>query len=143
MQEVDSFIDEQKGLMVLSIDESFSRDIDSNRKADVQLILDGRKHNTTQILLGYAKRIIDQFAKEETPHTQSQEAQIISRNWFNPNLLYIWYNIPSLVATLSMITCIVVTTQSVAREREVGTLDQLLVSPLKNYQILIGKQFPE
>lgn len=144
MDQIGSFMDEQKALMVLSIDETFSRKLDAEKVAEVQLILDGRKSNTTQILLGYTKNIIDQFAQDHLAKSVkiTKPIALITRNWFNPNLIYLWYNIPSLVATLSMITCIVVTTQSVAREREVGTLDQLLVSPLKTYQILIGKTVP-
>jgi len=64
------------------------------------------------------------------------------RTWFNPNTLYYWYNIPCLVGVLSMLICLVVTTQSVARERELGTFDQLLVSPLRPLEILIGKIVP-
>ena len=72
----------------------------------------------------------------------SRTAKLFPRFWFNPNALYTWYNIPSLVCTLTMLTCLVVTTQSIARERELGTFDQLLVSPLVSLEILIGKTVP-
>lgn len=134
------FIEEQKGLMVLSIDEQFSRNLDAHKKADVQLVFDGRKSNSAQILLGYASQIIDDYSQSIS--AVPQKTVLVPRNWFNPNILYVWYNIPCLVATLSMLTCLVVTTQSVAREREVGTFDQLLVSPLKPIEILIGKTVP-
>src|SRR5262249_53819520 len=64
------------------------------------------------------------------------------RNWFNPNITYLWYNITSLVGTLAMLTCLIVVAQSIAREREMGTFDQLLVSPLRPIQISIGKIVP-
>lgn len=134
------FIEAQKGLMVLSIDEQFSRNLNQNKKADVQLIFDGRRSNSAQILLGYASQIIYDYSQNIA--AIPQKTVLVPRNWFNPNVLYIWYNIPCLVATLSMLTCLVVTTQSVAREREVGTFDQLLVSPLKPFEILIGKTVP-
>jgi len=131
------FIDNQKGLMVLSIDEMFSRNLDSGKDATVQLIFDGRRSNTAQILSGYCTQIIQDYA----PNLK-QNTQLIQRNWFNPNILYIWYNIPCLVVTLSMLACLVVTTQSIAREKEMGTWDQLLVSPLKPIEILMGKIVP-
>jgi ABC-2 type transport system permease protein len=134
--DIASFIDTQKGLMVLSIDEQFSRDLDAGKKPHVELIFDGRRSNSAQILSGYASQIIETYA--QTP----QKAVLVPRNWFNPNILYIWYNIPCLVATLSMLACLVVTTQSVAREREMGTWDQLLVSPLRPLEIVIGKIVP-
>lgn len=144
VEEIAPFVDNQKGFMVLHIDEQFSRNLDSGKPASVQIILDGRKSNTTQILLGYAARIIFQFnqdfAKEAEIVTQTTE--LIQRQWFNPNLLYYWYNVPCLCGILSMVTSLMVTALSVARERELGTFDQLLVSTMVPIEILIGKALP-
>lgn len=143
-EEIAPFIDTQKGVMVLSIDEQFSRNLDAKKVAEVQLILDGRKSNTAQIVSGYAGTIVAQFNVDiaSKENIKQQNAVLIPRYWYNPNLLYYWYNIPSLVGTLAMLTCLVVTAQSVARERELGTFDQLLVSPLQPVEILFGKIIP-
>lgn len=140
VQEIAPFIDNQKGVMVVSIDEQFSRNLDAGKPADVQLILDGRKSNTAQILAGYTDVILSQY--NDDIQDNQQNTQLVPRIWFNPNTNYNWYTIPCLVGTLSMLTCLVVTTQSVAREREMGTFDQLLVSPLVPLEILIGKIIP-
>jgi ABC-2 type transport system permease protein len=66
----------------------------------------------------------------------------VARNWFNPNLLYYWFNLPNLTGILTMLIGLVVTGLSIARERELGTFDQLLVSPLLPFEILIGKAVP-
>lgn len=144
VEEIGPFMDEQKGLMVVSLDEQFSRNLDAKKPASVQLILDGRKSNTAQIVAGYVASIISQFNDDVSAELQikQQNTRLIGRNWFNPNLLYYWYNIPCLVGVLSMLTCLVVTTQSIAREKELGTFDQLLVSPLVPREILIGKIVP-
>ncbi len=144
MEQVGAFMDRQKGVMVLSIDEQFSRNLEAGKPADIQLILDGRKSNTAQIVAGYATTIIDQFSTEFSTMigVKQQNARLVPRNWFNPNILYYWYNNPSLVTTLSMLTCLVVTSISVAREKELGTFDQMLVSPLSPVEILIGKIVP-
>lgn len=144
VEEITPFIDHQKGLMVVSIDEQFSRNIDAGKPATVQLIFDGRKTNTAQIVAGYSSEIINRFNNDLTAQAKqiTQNVELKPRIWFNPNGLYVWYNIPCLVAVLSMLTCLVVTTQSVARERELGTFDQLLVSPLVPREILIGKIVP-
>lgn len=144
VEEIAPFIDHQKGVMVVSIDEQFSRNLDAGKPANVQLILDGRKSNTAQIVAGYTSQIINHFNNDFTARAdvKIQNVELVPRTWFNPNILYYWYNIPCLVAVLSMLTCLVVTTQSVARERELGTFDQLLVSPLIPVQILIGKIIP-
>jgi len=144
VEEIGPFIDRQKGLMVLSIDEQFSRNLDAGKPASVQLIFDGRKTNTAQIVAGYTGEIVNQYNRDYLFNLNEtiQNIQLVPRTWFNPNRLYYWYNIPCLVAILSMLTCLVVTTQSVARERELGTFDQLLVSPLVPFEILVGKTVP-
>lgn len=143
-KEIPHFMDVQKGLMVLHIDSTFSRDVDAKKEASVEIILDGRKSNTAQIVMGYANTIISTFSKDVSAleNAPVENIALVPRNWFNPNLLYYWFNIPSLVATLSMITALVVTSISIARERELGTFDQLLVSPLVPREILLGKIIP-
>jgi ABC-2 type transport system permease protein len=138
VQEIAPFLDEQQGVMVVSIDEQFSRNLDAGKPATVQLLLDGRKSNTAQIVAGYTTQIINQYSSD----LKDVHVELVPRTWFNPNTLYFWYNIPCLVGVLSMLTCLVVTTQSVARERELGTFDQLLVSPLTPAAIVIGKVIP-
>lgn len=144
VEEIAPFIEEQKGIMVVSIDQQFSRNIDAGNPAKVQLIFDGRKSNTAQIVAGYTNEIINRFNNDFTATARmvAQNVELVPRFWFNPNIEYFWYNIPCLVGVLSMLTCLVVTTQSVARERELGTFDQLLVSPLVPQEILIGKIIP-
>lgn len=141
VEEINPFIDKQKGVMVVSIDEQFSRNLEAGKPSIVQLILDGRKSNTAQIVSGYASQVVDQFNQDQFRNKRANSALFI-RNWYNPNLQYYWYNIPSLVTTLSMLTCLIVTSISVARERELGTFDQLLVSPMQPREILVGKIIP-
>ncbi|MBA3720832.1 MAG: ABC transporter permease [Parachlamydiaceae bacterium] len=144
VEEITPFIDNQKGVMVLSIDEQFSRNLDAKNTASVQLIFDGRRSNSTQIVGGYAATIIDQFANDVSSkkNIPIQRTELFPRNWFNPNLLYYWYNVPCLVGILTMLTGLIVSSLSIAREREMGTFDQLLVSPMLPIEILIGKSLP-
>lgn len=144
VDEIATVIDNQQVMMVIHFDEQFSRNLNAKKAADVQLILDGRKSNTTQILLGYAATIVQQFNEDVSIKNEIplQQTRLFPRNWFNPNLLYYWYNVPSLCAILSMLTSLMVTALSVARERELGTFDQLLVSPMLPVEILIGKALP-
>lgn len=142
--EIAPFLDNQDGIMVVSMDEQFSRNLDAGKTADVQLILDGRKSNTAQIVAGYATNVIQQFnndftAKYDIPQ---QRTVLVPRNWFNPNLIYTWFNVPNLSGVLTMLVSLIVTALSIARERELGTFDQLLVSPLLPVEILIGKSIP-
>lgn len=143
-KEMAEVIDTQKAMMVVHFDEQFSRNLYAKKPAKVQLILDGRKSNTTQVLQGYAASIIDKFSTEfEVKNSYTpQNSLLVPINWFNPNLLYYWFNVPNLVGILTMLVSMIVTALSVARERELGTFDQLLVSPLNPFQILLGKMIP-
>lgn len=144
VEEIAPFIDNMHGAMVVSLDEQFSRRLEAGEDTTVQLILDGRRSNTTQIVAGYASSIIQTFNHDFTAKTRihQQNTQIIPRNWFNPNLLYYWYNIPCLSGIITMLVGLLVTALSVAREREMGTFDQLLVSPATPFEILVGKTIP-
>jgi ABC-2 type transport system permease protein len=142
--QVKEVIDNQKVIMVVHIKEDFSKNLLEGRKGDVQLILDGRKSNTSQIVLGYAIKIVQKYAADlaEKIKLKTLPSVLITRNWFNSNLIYTWFTVPGLVALLTMITCVIVIALSLARERESGTFDQLLVSPLNSWEILLGKAIP-
>lgn len=137
-------IDNQRAVMVIHIDEQFSRRLRAKENVDIQLILDGRRSNTAQIVQGYTLNIINQYNHDFTARLNitQQNSELFPRNWFNPNLLYYWFNVPNLSGILSMLIALTITALSVARERELGTFDQLLVSPLLPFEILIGKTIP-
>jgi ABC-2 type transport system permease protein len=142
--EVRVAIDTQKVIAAIEIGPTFSRDIEGSRPAKVQLILDGRRSNASQIVSGYLSRIVGTLAAE-TPAGQrmaSSAVTVVARNWFNPNLTYQWFMVPNRVASIALLIGLIVTALSIARERELGTFDQLMVSPLRTHEILIGKLIP-
>lgn len=143
-QEAVRALDLQQVMLVLHLDSQFSRNLYKGKPAHVQLLLDGRKSNATQVVQGYANSIIQQFSTEfaQLHHHPIQNSHLVGINWYNPNLIYIWFNVPNLLGILTMLVSMVVTALSVSRERELGTFDQLLVSPLNPFQILIGKMVP-
>lgn len=142
--EIKTLIDNQKAMMVLFIDQNFTKNLRQKLPAEVQIILDGRKSNTTQIVLGYANSILTQFNSDYAVENniKQQNSVIVPRYKFNHNLIYPWYNIPCLSGIITMLLGLVVTSISIAREREVGTFDQLLVSPMSRFEILLGKMVP-
>jgi len=137
--EVAPTIDRQRAIAVLWIPADFSRKLERGEPAAVQLILDGRKTNTTQLVGGYAARILARY-RADRGHPPAVTLAV--RNWFNPNLDFTWFTVPSLVCVLCTLIGLLVTGLSVAREREMGTFDQLLVSPLRPLEILAGKALP-
>ena len=142
--EIRTVLDGAEVAMVLQIGPDFSRNLAAGRPAQVQALLDGRRSNAAQILQGYADRIISQFDLDyaTTRHLPRPPSVLVGRAWFNANLTARWSTVPGLIGTLTMLLGLVVTALSVARERELGTFEQLLVSPLKPVEILIGKAVP-
>lgn len=137
-------MDRQQVIAAVGIGPTFSRDIEAGRPADVQVILDGRRSNASQIVGGYLTEIVARIAAA-TPAGQRAMPSIVKvvpRNWFNPNLIFQWFMVPNLVASIALLIGLTVTSLSVARERELGTFDQLMVSPLRTHEILIGKLTP-
>ncbi|MBZ7925475.1 ABC transporter permease [Ensifer adhaerens] len=142
--EVRAAIDTQTVIAAIEIGPTFSREIEASRPAEVQVILDGRRSNASQIVAGYLSRIVGTLASE-TPagkRMASGAVAVVARNWFNPNLTYQWFMVPNLVASIALLIGLIVTALSIARERELGTFDQLMVSPLRTHEILIGKLIP-
>lgn len=136
-------IDGKAVSMVLQFAPDFSRRIHAGEPASVQILLDGRRSNTAQILLGYASRIILSYNAELVGDRGLRPPAIVtSRVWFNPNADPLWFAVPALFAVMVAIVGFMVSALAIARERELGTFEQLLVSPLRPVEILAGKTLP-
>jgi ABC-2 type transport system permease protein len=142
--DVASVINSRRALLVVQIDREFERRLLSGQHADVQLIADGRNSNTAGTAMSYFGGIVDQFNMTwGRDHGWVPPAvQILTRAWYNPNLETRWFMIPGLIGTLTLIQTMMLTALSVAREREQGTFDQLLVTPFRPYEIMAGKALP-
>ncbi|MGD8830240.1 MAG: ABC transporter permease, partial [Pseudomonadales bacterium] len=143
-EQVAAVIDEQRAMMVLSIGPDFSRRLARGESGGLQLIVDGRNSNTALIALGYARAIVTAFNQDwAAAHGLSgPPGSLVVRAWYNENLLSRWFVVPGIVALLTLVVTLVVTALSVAREREAGTFDQLLVTPLLPAEVLLGKALP-
>jgi ABC-2 type transport system permease protein len=136
-------IDNREALLVLHIGPRFSAAIATGGSAPVQAVLDGRNSNTAMIALGYLRNILLGFNRAlAAEQGRAPPAWLEIRAWYNENLQSRWFIVPGIVGLLTLVVTLVVTALSVAREREQGTFDQLLVTPLRPVAILIGKAIP-
>ncbi len=137
-------IDRRDVLIVLHIGQEFSRDLTAGRPAVVQVIVDGRNSNTALLALNYVQTVITSFDRDFASRSGRAQpaARLETRAWYNPNLESRWFIVPGIVGLLLLVVTILVTALSVAREREQGTFDQLLVTPFRPVEILIGKALP-
>lgn len=145
-KEIPLVINSQEDRLVIHIGPRFSRNLHTGQTAKVQVIVDGRNSNVALIALGYIGAIVEQYNQGlvetgvVTPNGPG--VLLVDRAWFNANLQSRWYIISALGGIISMVVVMILTSLSVAREREFGTFDQLLVAPFMPGEILIGKSLP-
>lgn len=143
LAEAQKAIDAQHVIVVVHIGQDFSRKLAANEAPSVQILLDGRKSNSAQLVNNYVATIISQFSVDyRTGLLFQPQSEIVDRSWYNPNRGYREAMVPILIATLPMTMVLMIVGMSVAREQELGTFEQLLVSPLQPIEIIIGKAVP-
>lgn len=131
-------MDLRKSLIAVVIPGDFSKSVAKGDNPQIQLLADGRRANAAQVVTGYIQTISEDFLA--TVNTRRAAANSLAlRHWFNSNLNYQWFVVPSLSGVLSMVTALLLTGLSIARERELGTFDQLLVSPCSAAEIIAAK----
>lgn len=141
MKQMKHLIDNKNADMGLYINNDFSSNVTSQTPTDVMVITDGRQTNSAAVIAGYASQIITSYS-QEISSSNGVKINVITRNWYNPNLEYRWFILTVIVAMLASVITLILTALSIAREKEMGTFDQLIVSPLSSLDILIGKTIP-
>jgi ABC-2 type transport system permease protein len=131
-------------LMVLRVGPEFGRRLHTGQAADLQVIIDGRNSNTALIALNYVRAIATEYNRGIVQAQTGRDlpTQLVTRAWFNPNLESRWFIVPGIIGLLTLVVTLLTTALSVAREREQGTFDQLLVTPFHPLEILLGMAFP-
>ena len=138
--EIEPLINSETILMALIIPTDFEAHIARGETAPVEVITDGRNALTSTLATGYAAAIIARWNAERLHAAPA--ITLTSRTWYNENQITRWTFLPSIIAMISFVQVIMLAGLSIAREREQGTFDQLLVTPLAPVEILIGKALP-
>lgn len=149
-QDIGAVIERQDALCVLRIGPRFAQQLAASETAPLQLILDARNSNTARTAAAYVGAVVEAFNEEGREDWRrghggangGLDVRLETRAWYNPNLETRWNILPGLIAALSMLQTLMLTALSVAREREQGTFDQLLVTPLGPLHIMLGKAIP-
>ena len=142
LQEIDARIDAGEARLVLHIGPDFAERLHAGRPAELQVIVDGRNSNVSGIALGYIQSIVAEWSRAHPLSSGGPALELVQRAWYNPNLESRWFIVSALPVQLALVVVILITSLSVAREREQGTFDQTLVAPLDAAQILVGKAIP-
>ncbi len=138
MAEISQQIDADEILLALVVPEDFERRLSQGEEASLQVIANGQNSSVASMGIGYISQIVSAWNAERA----GSPLTIDSRTWYNPNQTTRWTMLPSLLVMISFIQVLLLGGLSIAREREQGTFDQLLVTPLPSSVILIGKAIP-
>lgn len=144
-KEMGRALDRGTATVGLTIPVGFARDLRANRSPAVQVLIDGSSSNTATVAQGSAGRIVQEFGRRMALSSGRAPPTAFAfepRAWFNAPLESRVYNVPAVIGVIVLLMCLLLTSMAVVREREVGTLDQLLVSPLRPTELILGKTLP-
>ncbi len=144
---VGHYLDNHKAAMVLVIPPKFSDHILRKESAKIQLLVDGSEGNTTAIAMGYVNQIVAKYSTQiltEMIGTQGTIGGVNAevRAWFNPSLRSRNYMVPGVLVLILLITTTNLTAMAIVREKEIGTLEQIMVTPIKSSELILGKLIP-
>ena len=148
---IGELIDRGKINVALRMNRGFGEDLRGGRIAHLQLIIDGTDSNTAGIVLDYAGKItgefseqvlINRFTRLKGPAQKPGRAELQTRAWFNDNLESRDYYVPGVIAMIVMLVTLLLTSMAVVREREIGTMEQIMVTPITPAEFILGKTVP-
>ncbi|MGB5987095.1 MAG: ABC transporter permease [Desulfobacterales bacterium] len=133
---------------VIRIPANFEGDLQAGRPTQVQLLADGSLNNDTAIAFNYAGRLMARFnqqlesRQQAVPGPGSAQLLLKSRSWYNPNLESKYYYVPALLVVMLLIVTMLLTSIAIVREKEIGTIEQVLVTPIRRIEFILGKTLP-
>ena len=142
---IDAYLDEGEAWMALTIPPGYGERIVSGRPAAIQLVADGTDANSTNVALGYARGLVVTYERELAGASGGQTAPLIGadvRVWFNPSLESRDFMIPGILALVLLVVTTNLSSMAIVREKELGTLEQLNVTPLARWELIVGKLVP-
>jgi ABC-2 type transport system permease protein len=144
--EIDPWLERGQAWMALSIPPNYQRLLDTGQTATLQVVADGTDSNSTNVALGYARVLIAGYTQDlVTERTGRAHEPLVSaaiRVWFNPDLESRDFMIPGIVALLLLVITTNLSAMAIVREKELGTLEQLNVTPLARWELIVGKLLP-
>jgi len=157
-REAQALLDANKVDMVIRVLPGFEREIQRRRPTSVQILINGTNSNTANIISSYATSIVTSFAAQVTQeqnrdrlaahmaqtavHVNVPDLGAQSRVWFNPELKSRNYFVPGIVVNIIMLVTLMMTAMAIVREKEIGTMEQLMVTPIRPIELMLGKTMP-
>jgi len=151
-RQIPAVIDQGQATVALQINPGFAENLRKGQTAPLQVIVDGTNSNTALIAVGYLGQIAGTFAQDYqrdriyriAPHLVERmpQVQLEQRPWYNPDLRSQWFFVPGVMGSLTLVLVTTLTAFAVVREREIGTLEQIMVTPIRPFEFILGKTIP-
>lgn len=150
-QELRQLVDHGRATMVLHFQKGFAEDLRAGRTARVQVIVDGTDSNTAAVVMSYASRITSQYSSQVQTDRYSRmlgatrepgRVDLRTRSWFNENLESRNYFVPGVIVIVVTLVTLLLTSMAVVREKEIGTIEQIMVTPITPTEFILGKTIP-
>ncbi len=151
-RDIDTVIERGEATLVVHIHPGFSQQLRKGQTAPVQVILDSTDSNATLVALGYLNQIAAEYSRQiqterlqrESPSLAAQvpQAAMERRPWFNTDLQSRWFFVPGVIGSITLVIVTTLTAFAVVREREIGTLEQMMVTPIRRWEFILGKTLP-
>jgi ABC-2 type transport system permease protein len=146
----DELLDKGEVVIALQIDNGFADDLKAGRPAVIQTLVDGTDSNTGTVAMDYAQRIVAEYSKARSRSpadlsaatVEARPIELRSRAWFNPDLKSRNYNVPGVIGVIVLLMSLLLTSMAIVREREIGTMEQLMVTPIRPVELILGKTLP-
>ncbi|MBI3352802.1 MAG: ABC transporter permease [Nitrospirae bacterium] len=135
-------LDYGDAMMGVEIPVDFTKRLEERSGAEIQLLFDGTNSNTAMVARSYAERIVQNYGNRFGVVERPLTIDLRERAWYNPSLVSRNYYVPAVVGIIILLVCLLLTSLAIVREREIGTLEQILVSPLTAGELIAGKTIP-
>jgi ABC-2 type transport system permease protein len=149
--EIRAAIDASDAAVAVVIQAGFAEELRKGASAPAQIIVDGTNSNTALLALGYVNQIVATYAQDEAQdqarrlraaEPPAPTVTLEQRPWYNEDFNSRWFFVPGLIATLTLVMVVNLTSFAIVREREVGTLEQIMVTPIRPFEFILGKTIP-
>lgn len=142
---VRDLLDKGTVTVALHFDHGFTSDVEAGRPASMQVLIDGSDSNTALVASGYVNGILAQYGRDiaaKKAHHAPGGLDVRPRAWYNADLKSKNYNVPGVIAIMVLVVCLLLTSMAIVREREIGTMEQLMVTPIRPAELILGKTIP-
>jgi ABC-2 type transport system permease protein len=150
-EQIQELVDHGRVQALIRLNKGFEKDLKAGRTGIIQLIVDGTDSNTAAIVLNYSNKIVSQYSQEilvqrflrlRGSNQKLSPVELETRAWFNENLESRNFYVPGVIALLVMLITLLLTSMAVVREKEIGTMEQIMVTPITPKEFILGKTLP-